>query len=202
MDAREFTNGMHLIPLDQDKEPTCGRGFLDEANYEQNTQKVIPGEMYGVLTGRPNRVLVIDWDCYGGKCEFELTEEMLTRKVGGEGAYIVKTRSGGYHTYFAWDEEAIRRLERHRWASKGLSISVRRATTWSVPMPPGYELLRGDINNLPPMPNDLYSFLDGKVGHKVERADTECSFTQASVTPLLEDMGFTGIHWLSWSDIV
>ena len=55
MDAREFTNGMHLIPLDQDKEPTCGRGFLDEANYEQNTQKVIPGEMYGVLTGRPNR---------------------------------------------------------------------------------------------------------------------------------------------------
>ena len=85
MDAREFTNGMHLIPLDQDKEPTCGRGFLDEANYEQNTQKVIPGEMYGVLTGRPNRVLVIDWDCYGGKCEFELTEEMLTRKVGGEG---------------------------------------------------------------------------------------------------------------------
>ena len=105
MDAREFTNGMHLIPLDQNKEPTCGRGFLDEANYEQNTQKVIPGEMYGVLTGRPNRVLVIDWDCYGGKCEFELTEEMLTRKVGGEGAYIVKTRSGGYHTYFAWDEE-------------------------------------------------------------------------------------------------
>ena len=42
---------MHLIPLDQDKEPTCGRGFLDEANYEQNTQKVIPGEMYGVLQG-------------------------------------------------------------------------------------------------------------------------------------------------------
>ena len=79
-------NGMHLIPLDQDKEPTCGRGFLDEANYEQNTQKVIPGEMYGVLTGRSNRVLVVDWDCYGGKCEFELTEEMLTRKVGGEGA--------------------------------------------------------------------------------------------------------------------
>ena len=33
MDAREFTNGMHLIPLDQNKEPTCGRGFLDEANY-------------------------------------------------------------------------------------------------------------------------------------------------------------------------
>ena len=28
MDAREFTNGMHLIPLDQNKEPTCGRGFL------------------------------------------------------------------------------------------------------------------------------------------------------------------------------
>ena len=50
MDARGFTNGMHLIPLDQDKEPTCGRGFLDEANYEQNTQKDIPGEMYGVLT--------------------------------------------------------------------------------------------------------------------------------------------------------
>ena len=116
MDAREFTNGMHLIPLDQDKEPTCGRGFLDEANYEQNTQKVIPGEMYGVLTGRPNRVLVIDWDCYGGKCEFELTEEMLTRKVGGEGAYIVKTRSGGYHTYFAWDEEdpTLRRRRRRR----------------------------------------------------------------------------------------
>ena len=41
MDAREFTNGMHLIPLDQNKEPTCGRGFLDEANYEQNTQKVL-----------------------------------------------------------------------------------------------------------------------------------------------------------------
>ena len=58
MDAREFTNGMHLIPLDQNKEPTCGRGFLDEANYEQNTQKVIPGEMYGVLTGRPNRCLL------------------------------------------------------------------------------------------------------------------------------------------------
>ena len=196
MDAREFTNGMHLIPLDQDKEPTCGRGFLDEANYEQNTQKVIPGEMYGVLTGRPNRVLVIDWDCYGGKCEFELTEEMLTRKVGGEGAYIVKTRSGGYHTYFAWDEERFGDWK----GTVGIEGFVDIRTTGNYVVgahAPGYELLRGDINNLPPMPNDLYSFLDGKVGHKVERADTECSFTQASVTPLLEDMGFTGIHWLS-----
>ena len=91
---------MHIIPLDQDKEPTCGEGFLDEANYERNTQLVIPGEMYGVLTGRPNKILVVDWDCYGDKFEskidFELTEDMLTWKAGGkEGAYIVKTRRGG-----------------------------------------------------------------------------------------------------------
>ena len=112
MDAREFTNGMHLIPLDQDKEPTCGRGFLDEANYEQNTQKVIPGEMYGVLTGRPNRVLVIDWDCYGGKCEFELTEEMLTRKVGGEGVYRQNAIRRVPHV-LRMGRRTIRRLERH-----------------------------------------------------------------------------------------
>ena len=134
MDARGFTNGMHLIPLDQDKEPTCGRGFLDEANYEQNTQKVIPGEMYGVLTGRPNRVLVVDWDCYGDKCEFELTEEKLTRKVGGEGAYIVKRDQAGTTrtSHGTKNDSAIGKAQ---WASKGSSISVRRATTWSVPMP-------------------------------------------------------------------
>ena len=94
---------MHLIPLNQEKQPTCGEGFLDEANYERNTRKVVPGEMYGVLTGRPNRILVIDWDCY--KSDFEFTEEIMVPVVGGDRAYIVKTRSGGYHTYFAWDEE-------------------------------------------------------------------------------------------------
>jgi hypothetical protein len=121
---------------------------------------------------------------------------MLTRKVGGEGAYIVKTRSGGYHTYFAWDEERFGDWK----GTVGIEGFVDIRTTGNYVVgahAPGYELLRGDINNLPPMPNDLYSFFDGKVGHKVERADTECSFTQASVTPLLEDMGFTGIHWLS-----
>ena len=93
-----------------------------------------------MLTGRPNRVLVIDWDCYGGKCEFELTEEMLTRKVGGEGAYIVKTRSGGYHTYFAWDEERFGDWK----GTVGIEGFVDIRTTGNYVVgahAPGYELL-------------------------------------------------------------
>ena len=188
---------MHIIPLKQDKSPACGPGWKDEMNFEQNTQLVVPGEMYGVLTGRPNNILVVDWDCYSDKCEFPITEDFLAWKAGGkESAYIVRTRSGGYHTYFAWDDERFGDWK----GTVGIEgfIDIRTTDNYVVgPDSPGYELLRGDIKNLPQMPNDLYSFLDGKVGHKVERADTECSYTQASVTPLLEDMGFTGIRWLS-----
>ena len=188
---------MHIIPLKQDKSPACGPGWKDETNYEQNTQLVVPGEMYGVLTGRPNNILVVDWDCYSDKCEFPITEDFLAWKAGGrESAYIVRTRSGGYHTYFAWDEERFGDWK----GTVGIEgfIDIRTTDNYVVgPDSPGYELLRGDIKNLPQMPNDLFSLLDGKVGHKVERADTECSYTQASVTPLLEDMGFTGIRWLS-----
>jgi len=185
---------MHLIPLNQEKQPTCGEGFLDEANYERNTRKVVPGEMYGVLTGRPNRILVIDWDCY--KSDFEFTEEIMVPVVGGDRAYIVKTRSGGYHTYFAWDEERFGDWK----GTVGIDDFVDIRTTGNYVVgadSPGYELLRGDIDNLPALSDELYSYLDSKVGHRVERVETDCTYTQASVTPLLEDMGFTGIRWLS-----
>ena len=75
---------MHIIPLKQDKSPACGPGWKDETNYEQNTQLVVPGEMHGVLTGRPNNILVVDWDCYSDKCEFPITEDFLAWKAGGE----------------------------------------------------------------------------------------------------------------------
>ena len=127
---------MHIIPLKQDKSPACEPGWKDETNYEHNTQLVVPGEMYGVLTGRPNNILVVDWDCYSDKCEFPITEDFLAWKAGGrESAYIVRTRSGGYHTYFAWDEESDSAIGRGRSGSKGSSISARRTITWSVRIP-------------------------------------------------------------------
>ena len=98
------------------------QGVLDEANYEQNTQKVIPGEMYGVLTGRPNRVLVIDWDCYGGK-QLELTEEMLRcARLGGKARHRQNADQAGT-TRLRVGRRAIRRLK-GTWASKGSSISA------------------------------------------------------------------------------
>ena len=130
---------MHIIPLKQDKSPACGPGWKDETNYEQNPQLVVPGEMYGVLTGRPNRILVVDWDCYSDKCEFPITEDFLAWKAGGrESAYIVRTRSGGYHTYFAWDEERFGDWK----GTVGIEgfIDIRTTDNYVVgPDSPGYE---------------------------------------------------------------
>ena len=158
------------------------QGWKDETNYEQNTQLVVPGEMYGVLTGRPNNILVVDWDCYSDKCEFPITEDFLAWKAKAvEKVPTLSERVRAGTTYFAWDEERFGDWK----GTVGIEgfIDIRTTDNYVVgPDSPGYELLRGDIKNLPQMPNDLFSLLDGKVGHKVERADTECSYTQASVT--------------------
>ena len=124
---------MHIIPLKQDKSPACEPGWKDETNYEHNTQLVVPGEMYGVLTGRPNNILVVDWDCYSDKCEFPITEDFLAWKAGGrESAYIVRTRSDLRTSPGTKNDSAI---GRGRSGSKGSSISAPRTITWSVRIP-------------------------------------------------------------------
>ena len=180
---------LYTIPLNDAKEPECGEGWCLEANYETNTNICVPGKPYGVLTGLPNRLIVIDFDVY----KEDIPPEQVMRTWEYENPYVVKTRQGGLHLYFAWDDRfkdwpGVTGLDRY--------IDIRTTGNYVVgPDSPGYELLVGDINNLPSMPSDLYEKLNSKIFSRNGRDHP--SFDQALVTPKLERMGFTNVCFLN-----
>ena len=64
-----------------------------------------PDEVYGLCTGKENGIFVVDLDIKNGKDgEKALDAYAEERGVQVPETYTVRTKSGGYHHYFAWDE--------------------------------------------------------------------------------------------------
>jgi hypothetical protein len=79
------------------KAPAVGDGFQEEENFETNNQLTRNGKapMYGILTGKANNLIVVDYDIYNEKYNQEHNINLKTLKtLHGAGAYIVQTQRG------------------------------------------------------------------------------------------------------------
>ena len=93
------TMDLNVIPLgfgDKGKAPSCGEGWKDPANFSKNNDlvKTRKPQMYGILCGKHNNLIVIDYDIH--KLEETSINLQNLKGVHGSSAYIVKTQSGGF----------------------------------------------------------------------------------------------------------
>ena len=102
------TMDLNVIPLgfgDKGKAPSCGEGWKDPANFSKNNDlvKTRKPQMYGVLCGKHNNLIVIDYDIH--KLEETSINLQSLKGVHGSSAYIVKTQSGGFHVYHTYEDK-------------------------------------------------------------------------------------------------
>ena len=102
------TMDLNVIPLgfgDKGKAPSCGEGWKDPANFTKNNDlvKTRKPQMYGVLCGKHNNLIVIDYDIH--KLEETSINLQSLKGVHGSSAYIVKTQSGGFHVYHTYEDK-------------------------------------------------------------------------------------------------
>ena len=155
---------INKIPLgsgDKGKEPSCGGGWKDPANFKKNNDlvKTRKSKMYGVLCGKQNNLLVVDYDIY--KLEETAINLKTLKGAHGAGAYIVQTQSGGYHVYHTYEDKF------ESWKGKcGIYgyIDIRNTNNYVVGgKSTGYTELSGNIEKLTPMPDIIFNKLDGKI---------------------------------------
>ena len=80
----------------REKKPTLRR-WTDPTKHVAYNKKCVPGENYGILTGRPNNLFVIDLDVYktGESSDGIKYDLEYFKKICGEDVYVVRTASGG-----------------------------------------------------------------------------------------------------------
>lgn len=203
---------MKLIPLNQDKTPQV-RDWRQDQNHEAHTALTTTdgSRMYGVLTGEPNGIVVFDYDT---KKEGENKGKVVDvdgniydfeklKSTYGEGAYIVKTRSGGFHVYCALDERV--KEWRNRAGIHGY-LDIRATGGYVVGgHSPGYSVLQGDINNLTSVPDEMYTLITGlQKQNKTKRNKHKSNETidehrNVVLVKILENEGFSNVafRWAS-----
>ena len=146
------------------KAPSCKTGWNIPANFDANNQHVknTKAPMYGVLTGKHNDIIVIDYDTYNvPKQNIDLKK---LKKYHGAAAYIVQTQSGGFHVYHKYKDTF------EEWGGIcGIEgyIDIRNTGNYVVGgKSPGYKELSGSIENLTEMPLETFGWLDGRIQEK------------------------------------
>jgi len=192
---------MKIIPLNPDKTPQV-RDWRRPENYDAHTRKGKTSAYHGVLTGKVNNLVVIDFDTqkegeHEGKVvdvNGKLYDLPTLQDIFGESAYIVKTRSGGFHVYckLASDSPAQ--------TTKILNcIDVRNEGGYVVGAgSPGYEVVQGDIDTLVEVPELMKQLAPKK--DKTQRKQTtrqrnEVIQDDSEMTKILESVGFTGVEF-------
>jgi hypothetical protein len=161
---------LNVIPLgsgDKGKAPSCGGGWEDPANFKKNNDlvKTRKSPMYGVLCGKHNNLIVIDYDTH--KLEETSINPKSLKGIHGSGAYIVQTQSGGFHVYHTYEDKY------ESW--KGVCgidgyIDIRTTNNYVVGAgSTGYKLLSGNIEKLTPMPDIIFKKLDGDISSMLEK---------------------------------
>jgi len=121
--------------------------------------------MYGVLCGKHNNLIVIDYDIH--KLEETSINLQSLKGVHGSSAYIVKTQSGGFHVYHTYEDKfdswpgtcGIRRY-----------IDIRTTNNYVVGAgSTGYTQVSGNIQKLAPMPDVIFNMLDGDIQSTLEK---------------------------------
>ena len=84
------TMDLNVIPLgfgDKGKAPSCGEGWKDPANFTKNNDlvKTRKPQMYGVLCGKHNNLIVVDYDIH--KLEESSINLQSLKGVHGSSAY-------------------------------------------------------------------------------------------------------------------
>ena len=194
------TMDLNVIPLgfgDKGKAPSCGEGWKDPANFTKNNDlvKTRKPQMYGVLCGKHNNLIVIDYDIH--KLEESSINLQSLKGVHGSSAYIVKTQSGGFHVYHTYEDKF------DSWPGTcGIQgyIDIRTTNNYVVGAgSTGYKELSGNIEKLTPMPDMIFNKLNGDIQSKLEKKTKRKSKKmyeadeQDALVELLEDFGFTNV---------
>ncbi len=157
------------------KAPAIPKGWTEEGKFEQNNKLVRSRkpEMYGILTGKQNNIIVIDYDIYNEKYNPEHNINLKTLKeTHGNLAFIVKTQSGGFHVYHKYDDKFA------EWG--GLAkvygyIDIRNTGNFVVGAGSRsewgkYEHVNGNLKTLNDMPQDRFEWIDRGVKEKRQTA--------------------------------
>lgn len=195
---------MNRIPLKANKAPNCGTRWTDERNYAKNTALAEKSEYFGILTGKANDIVVFDYDTQKegentGKvvdCDGKHYDLKVLKDIYGEDAYIVKTRSGGFHVYCKFKGDSPKQTVGIRGC-----MDVRSTNGYVVAAgSPGYEVVNGTISHLVDVPESIkvMATQDNPVKRK-ERKTKEYAKTtqedQAFVKEILENNGFTNVSF-------
>ena len=146
----------------REKKPTLRR-WTDPTNHVAYNKKCVPGENYGILTGRPNNLFVIDLDVYktGESSDGIKYDLEYFKKICGEDVYVVRTASGGFHLFFVYEDK----LDKFRnW--NGIQGFIDMKTTKGQVAGRGsktekgvYTFINRDINKLTKIPDTFILFL-------------------------------------------
>lgn len=195
-----YPDTLYLISLgngDKGKEPIV-KGWTKPENFTKYTQHVknTKAPMYGVLTGKHNNIIVVDYDIYN-KPDCGVTLQSL-KHVHGSGAYIVQTQSGGFHVYHTYEDK------HEDWGNlKGVQdfIDIRSTNGYIVGgKSTGYKELSGNIEKLTPMPDTIFTALDNDIRKMREKLKPKSSIPKTVedqdnfiIETLQKTFGFTGV---------
>ena len=134
-----------------------------------------------MITGKISGVCVLDVDLKNGKLGMESLKQVLPGMSLEK--FHVKTISGGYHLYFAWDEEIRNKVD---LLSGGLDFRGDGGLV-IVPPTPGYEVINAlDRGSLEPIPSKLRTILHSNsqslTGFNYLRAPARINSDEKSVT--------------------
>ena len=163
-------------------------------------------ENYGILMGKPNNAICLDYDIYDPHCKDKQKYTLeYFKKVCGDDVYISRTPSGGYHAVFRYEA----RFDTWKNATK-INGFVDIRTTGGYICGNGCETekgsycrLNGNILKLTNMPDTLYDMVEENANFAVrERTETkpmhqnvEKHRIPGDINTELQHLGFSGIYW-------
>ncbi|CAL6335301.1 unnamed protein product [Bathycoccus prasinos] len=124
-------------------------------------------ENYGILMGKPNNAICLDYDIYDPNCKDKQKYTLeYFKKVCGDDVYISRTPSGGYHAVFRYEA----RFDTWKNATK-INGFIDIRTTGGYICGNGCETekgsycrLNGNILKLTNMPDTLYELVEESAG--------------------------------------
>ena len=163
-------------------------------------------ENYGILMGKPNNAICLDYDIYDPNCKDKQKYTLeYFKKVCGDDVYISRTPSGGYHAVFQYES----RFDTWKNATK-INGFIDIRTTGGYICGNGcatekgsYCRLNGNILKLTKMPDSLYELVEENANFVVqERTETapihrnsETRRIPGDIDIALRHLGFSGIYW-------
>ncbi|CAL6300078.1 unnamed protein product [Bathycoccus prasinos] len=152
-------------------------------------------ENYGILMGKPNNAICLDYDIYDPNCKDKQKYTLeYFKKVCGDDVYISRTPSGGYHAVFRYEA----RFDTWKNATKINGFIDIRTTGGVLTV-----VLTGNILKLTNMPDTLYELVEENANFAVrERTETkpmqqniETQGISGDINTELQHLGFSGIYW-------